>query len=70
MSGPINIRELAPGTSIVLADGAEAEIVANPGDGIWLFARYLSSPSDAALIGQEDMIFAQNVVSVGRSGAA
>ena len=65
MSGPINVRDLVPGTSIVLVDGAQAEIVDNPGDGIWLFARYLSSPRDPSLIGQEGMIFAQDVVSLG-----
>jgi len=70
MSGPINVRELAPGTSIVLTGGAEAEIVDNPGDGIWLFARYLSSPRDPTLVGQEEMIFAQDVVAVGRPTAA
>ncbi|MBL6614437.1 MAG: hypothetical protein ISP45_10525 [Reyranella sp.] len=64
MSGPINVRDLAPGTSVVLADGAEAEIVSNPGDGVWLFARYLSSPRDPALIGQEEMIFAPDVMTV------
>jgi hypothetical protein len=63
MSGPINIRDLVPGTAVVLADGAEAEIVDNPGDGMWLFARYLSSPRDPALVGREDMIFAQDVVA-------
>ena len=67
MSPPINVRDLAPGTAIVLVDGAEAEIVDNPRDGIWLFARYLSSPNDPALVGQEDMVFAQNVVAVGRA---
>ncbi|HYX00919.1 MAG TPA: hypothetical protein VE963_02455 [Reyranella sp.] len=66
MTGPVNVRDLAPGTSIVLVDGAEAEIVDNPRDGIWLFARYLSSPSDPSLVGQEEMIFAQNVAAVGR----
>jgi hypothetical protein len=65
MSGPINIRDLAPGTSVVLANGAEAQIVDNPRDGIWLLARYLSSPGDAVLVGQEEMIFAQDVVAVG-----
>ena len=65
MTAPINIRDLAPGTLVVLADGAEAEIVANPGDGIWLFARYLSSPRDPTLVGQEEMIFAPDVVAVG-----
>ena len=39
-------------------------------DGIWLFARYLSSPHDPTLVGQEDMIFAQNVVGFGRQSGA
>ena len=53
MSAPINVRDLAAGTSVVLASGAEAEIVDNPRDGVWLFARYLSSPRDPKLVGQE-----------------
>ena len=64
MSDPINIRALMPGTQITLADGAVAEIVSNPADGVWLFARYLQSPRDPALIGQEEMIFAQDVVAI------
>ena len=64
MSDPVNIRALQPGTRIVLADGAVAEIVSNPADGIWLFARYLEFPKDPALVGQEEMIFAQDVVEV------
>ena len=70
MSAPINIRDLAPGTSVVLVNGAEAEIVDNPRDGMWLLARYLSSPRDATLVGQEEMIFAQDVVAMGRPTAA
>ena len=66
MSDPVNIRALAPGTRIALADGAVAEIVSNPADGVWLFARYIACPRDASLIGQEDMIFAQDVVAVGQ----
>jgi hypothetical protein len=64
MSEPINVRDLAPGTRIVLVDGGEAEIIDNPADGVWVFARYLSSPRDPALAGQEEMIFAQDVVEV------
>ena len=60
----INVRDLAPGTAIVLAGGAEAEIVDNPRDGMWLVARYLSSPQDPALVGREEMIFAPDVVAV------
>ena len=65
MSAPINVRDLAPGTAVVLADGAEAEIVSNPGDGMWLVARYLSSPREPALVGREEMIFAPDVVALG-----
>jgi hypothetical protein len=64
MSDPINIRALTPGTQITLADGAVAEIVSNPADGVWVFARYLQSPRDPALIGQEEMVFAADVVEV------
>jgi hypothetical protein len=64
MSGIINVRELAIGTRVVLGSGAEVQIVANPGDGVWLFGRYLASDSDAALVGAEEMIFAQDVVEV------
>ncbi len=68
MSDPINVRTLAPGTQVTLTDGAVAEVVANPEDGVWLFARYVSSPRDPALVGQEDMIFAQDVVAARAPG--
>ena len=70
MSDPINVRTLVPGTCVVLADGAIAEIVSNPADGVWLFARYLESPRDPTLVGQEDMVFAQDVVAVRPAGSA
>jgi hypothetical protein len=66
MSDPINIRDLAVGTRAMLASGAEIEIVSNPQDGVWLFARYLSSTDDPTLVGQEEMIFVQDVVEVRR----
>ena len=68
MSDPINIRALAPGMRITLADGAEAEIVSNPADGVWLFARYLSAPGDPARVGEEDMVFAADVVAARPAG--
>ena len=64
MSGIINVRELAVGTRVVLGSGAEVEIVANPGDGVWLFGRYLASDCEPGLVGEEEMIFAQDVVEV------
>jgi hypothetical protein len=66
MSDAVNIRSLAVGTRVSLAGGAEAEIVSNPEDGVWIFARYLSVPGDPALVGQEDMIFAQDILEVRR----
>jgi hypothetical protein len=67
MSDAINVRALAVGTRLKLANGAEAEIVSNPNDGVWLFARYVSSPDDPALVGLEEMIFVQDVVEANSS---
>jgi hypothetical protein len=64
MSEPINIRVLEPGTRIGLIDGATAEIVSNPMDGVWVFARYLSSPDDPSRVGSEEMFFAQDIVEI------
>jgi len=66
MSDPINIRDLAIGTRVRLTSGAEVEIVANPKDGVWLFARYLSSADDPAIVGTEEMVFAQDVAEIRR----
>lgn len=62
MSGTINIRTLATGTRIRLTDGSVAEIVSNPADGVWLFARLLSA--DGAVVGAEEMVFAQDVAEI------
>jgi hypothetical protein len=64
MSELVNTRELAPGARIGLVDGATAEVVSNPMDGVWVFARYLSSPADPARVGTEEMIFAQDIAEV------
>jgi hypothetical protein len=64
MSDPINVRALGVGTRVILVSGAEVEIVSNPNDGVWLFGRYLSSADDPAIVGEEEMIFAQDVAEV------
>ena len=64
MSGVINLRLLEPGTKIGLSDGATAEVVSNPQDGVWVFARNLSSPVDPSPVGTEDMVFAQDIVEI------
>jgi hypothetical protein len=33
-------------------------------DGVWVVARYLSSPQDPSLEGTEDMVFAQDIAEV------
>jgi hypothetical protein len=62
VSDSVNVRALAVGTRVVLGSGAEVEIVSNPGDGVWLFGRYVAD--DATMVGEEEMIFAQDVVEV------
>jgi hypothetical protein len=64
MSELVNTRLLSPGTQIELADGAVAEIVSNPMDGVWVVARYLSSPADPTVVGNEEMIFAQDIAGI------
>ena len=64
MSSIVNLRLLRPGTKIGLSDGSTAEIVSNPLDGIWVFAKYLSAPKDPAMVGTQEMIFAQDVVEI------
>jgi hypothetical protein len=63
MSRIVNVRDLAVGTRVVLGSGAEVEIVSNPRDGVWIVGRYLSA-DDPAMAGEEEMIFAQDVVEV------
>jgi hypothetical protein len=64
MSGIVNVRDLAVGTRVVLGSGAEVEIVSNPGDGVWVFGRYLAFADDPGMVGTEEMIFAQDVIEV------
>jgi hypothetical protein len=68
MSELVNTRELTPGMQILLVDGAVAEVVSNPLDGVWVFARYLSSPADPAVVGSEEMIFAQDIAEIRAAG--
>lgn len=60
----VNLMLLETGTKISLSNGAEAEVVANPRDGVWVFARYVSSPREPSLVGTEEMVFAQDILEV------
>ena len=60
----VNLLNLAPGEIIEMSDGATVEVLSNPGDGMWIFGRYLSSPSDPSQEGTEEMVFAQEIVGI------
>jgi len=53
----IDVMHIKPGARIELNDGSIVEVVENPADGYWLMARYLSSPSQPAMVGEQDMVF-------------
>ena len=60
----VNLISIEEGARISTIHGATAEVVSNPKDGVWVFAKYLSSPDDPDLVGTEDMIFAQDIAEV------
>ena len=60
----INLITIEEGATISTINGATAEVVNNPKDGVWVFAKYLTSPEDPELVGTEDMIFAQDIAQV------
>jgi len=37
-------------------------------DGVWIFAKYLTSPDDPSLEGSEEMFFAQDIAEVLKPG--
>lgn len=60
----INVIELQPGDKVELSGGVIAEVTANPRDGVWVQARYLTVPDDPSLEGAEEMIFAEDIVDM------
>jgi hypothetical protein len=58
----LNILELEPGAKVRLQDGAVAEVVANPKDGVWIELRYLNVPQNPAQEGTEELVFAESLV--------
>ncbi len=60
----VNLLNLVPGEVVEMSDGATVEVVSNLGDGMWIFGRYLTSPSDPSLEGTEEMVFAQEIVGL------
>ena len=64
MAEVINLITIEEGATISTIHGATAVVVSNPKDGVWVFAKYLTSPDDPDLVGTEDMIFAQDIAEV------
>ncbi len=64
MAEVVNLMLLEAGTKIATTAGATAEVVENPKDGVWVFAKYLVNPDDPSLVGSEDMFFAQDIIEV------
>ncbi len=64
MADIVNLMDIETGQAIRLSNDATVEVVSNPRDGVWLFVRYLSNPDDPDQVGEEDMVFAQDIVEV------
>ena len=60
----VNLINIEDGSKITTLNGATAEVVSNPRDGVWVFVKYLTSPEDPDLVGTEDMVFAQDIAEV------
>ena len=60
----LNVLDLELGAKVRLKDGAVAEVVANPKDGVWIELRYLNVPQNPAQEGTEELVFAENLVEL------
>jgi hypothetical protein len=60
----INIMDLMPGTKVRLVDGATAEVVSNPRDGVWVRLRYLTAPANPTQVDTEELVFAESIVEL------
>jgi hypothetical protein len=60
----INVLTLEPGMRVRLVDGATAEAVSNPRDGVWILLRYLTGPDPSDQSSGEERVFAENIVEL------
>lgn len=59
-----NLREVPVGATVRLVDGATAEVVDNPRDGMWLLCRFLASADDGGRAGTTEPVFVHDVAEV------
>ena len=64
VNNTVILTNLPIGQQMKLRDGSTAEVTANPRDGGWVRARFLESATNPALIGNEEMVFATDVVGL------
>ena len=64
MAEIVNLITLDEGAKLATTAGATVELVENPKDGVWVFAKYVTCPDDPSLVGTEDMFFAQDIIEV------
>ncbi len=64
MAEVVNLITLDEGAKLATTAGATVEVVENPKDGVWVFAKYVTCPDDPSLVGTEDMFFAQDIIEV------
>ena len=64
MAEVVNLITLDEGAKLATTAGATVELVENPKDGVWVFAKYVTCPDDPSLVGTEDMFFAQDIIEV------
>jgi len=55
---------LPEGTKVNLVNGAVADITQNPNDGAYVMIRYLEHPKDPSKVGQEELVFFNEVKEV------
>lgn len=57
----LNLLDVQPGQTLQLKDGSTAEVIDNPGDGLWLQARLAS--------GDEELVFCEDIAGLCRADA-
>ena len=64
VNNTVILTNLPIGQRMKLRDGSVADVTANPRDGGWVRARFVESTANPALVGNEEMIFATDVVGL------
>ncbi|MGA2392013.1 MAG: hypothetical protein ABSH03_01525 [Candidatus Lustribacter sp.] len=59
----VPIRDLRPGERIRLKGDILAEVLENPGDGMWIIVRYLETPAGPVTGGDPEMVTADDVIA-------